>query len=117
MRAADRLVNSVLSHELSVPLCLFLCERTCLSVREGYKNTESARECSRYYLVVSLCHEHKWLSTAEECFAQTVSGARLSPRMCGARTLYIYNHSSRGMSVSETQVKRVSEEDEPVGWR
>ncbi len=30
-------------HELSVSLCLFLCERTCLSARKGYKDTSEVR--------------------------------------------------------------------------
>jgi hypothetical protein len=29
-----------------------------------------------------------WLNTAGECYAQTLSDARISPRMCGARTFH-----------------------------
>jgi len=34
-----------------------------------------------------------WVNTAEERFAQTLSGVRLSPRICGART-FQYNNAT-----------------------
>jgi hypothetical protein len=34
-----------------------------------------------------------WLNTAEERFAQTLSGVRLSPHMCGAR-IFQYNNAT-----------------------
>ena len=84
-------------------LCLFPCQRTCLSVRKEYKNSEvrgNAHATISWSLSVM---NTTWLNTAEECFAQTRSGDRLSPRMCEARTLYIYNQSLRVMSVGGRQ--------------
>ena len=76
-------------------LCLFLCQRTCLSVRKEYKNSEvrgNAHATISWSLSVT---NTTWLNTAEECSAQTLSGARLSPRKCGARTLYIQSQFTR----------------------
>jgi hypothetical protein len=47
-----------------------------------------------------------WLNIAEERFAQTLSGARLSPYSSG-RVLYMdNNHSSRGMFVGVGGLRR-----------
>ena len=76
-------------HDLSVPLCLFLCERTCLSARKGYKDTSEVRGNAHATISWSLSVMNTtWLNTAQECFAQTLSGARLSQRMYGARTFH-----------------------------
>ena len=83
-------------------VCLFLCERTCLSVRKGYKNKRSSArdraERSCYYLVVSLCYEH---NLAQHCRRMLCADSewRLPLPTCAGRVLCIHNHSSRGMSV------------------
>jgi hypothetical protein len=63
--------------------------------------------CSRYNLVLSLSHDTTWSNTAEECCAQTLSDARLSPALYPlgstvGRVLFMKNNtttSSRGRLV------------------
>jgi hypothetical protein len=63
---------------------------------KGYTNTSEVRGIAHATISWSLSVMNTTcLNTAEECFAQTLSGARLSPRMSGARTLYIQPQFTR----------------------
>jgi hypothetical protein len=67
--------------------------------------------CSRYNLVLSHTHDTTWSNTAEECCAQTLSDARLSPALypsgsTAGRVLFMNNNTTTAHAASSCERRR-----------